>query len=404
MRNLKLQISLTVLLTLFLFLSAPSEALAVMQSLNGQTGQTQTFQNDSNVTISSSNNTHSIVWQGQLPVSRGGTGAGSFTSGSVLFSDGSTITQNNLKLFWDNTNGRLGIGTSSPTATLDVNGTAKVTSLTSTNDSTINGLTIGLGGGSAIYNTALGVEALLNNTGNESVAIGFSSLANNTGYHNTAIGSQVGGSGGSDNTIVGRRAGGPSTGGRTTAMGVQTLLFNTGAANTAIGAETMVYNTTGHDNVAIGPSALGSNTTGSLNVALGTASLLSVTGDGNIAVGYDAGRNQADGTTALTNSNTSIYLGLGSRGYDNNDTNSIVLGTTAIGAGANTTVIGNSSMADVYFGSSSANSNIHAKKLYLGSSSVPGCIVMGDTNGGVSYITLVNGVLTSSTTPPSACQ
>jgi len=37
----------------------------------------------------------------------------SLTSGSVLFSNGSTIAQNNNRLYWDNTNMRLGIGTQS---------------------------------------------------------------------------------------------------------------------------------------------------------------------------------------------------------------------------------------------------------------------------------------------------
>lgn len=44
----------------------------------------------------------------------------SLTSGSVLFSDGTTIAQDNANLFWDNTNNRLGIGTSSPANALDV--------------------------------------------------------------------------------------------------------------------------------------------------------------------------------------------------------------------------------------------------------------------------------------------
>lgn len=48
------------------------------------------------------------------------------TSGSVLFSDGTTIAQDNANLFWDNTNNRLGIGTATPANTLDVNGTARV--------------------------------------------------------------------------------------------------------------------------------------------------------------------------------------------------------------------------------------------------------------------------------------
>jgi predicted heme/steroid binding protein len=48
------------------------------------------------------------------------------TSGSVLFSNGTTIAQNNANLFWDNTNGRLGIGTNTPLYRIDINGTARV--------------------------------------------------------------------------------------------------------------------------------------------------------------------------------------------------------------------------------------------------------------------------------------
>jgi hypothetical protein len=44
----------------------------------------------------------------------------SLTSGSVLYSNGSTIAQDNSNFFWDATNHRLGIGTTSPAAALDV--------------------------------------------------------------------------------------------------------------------------------------------------------------------------------------------------------------------------------------------------------------------------------------------
>jgi hypothetical protein len=53
-----------------------------------------------------------------------------FTTGSVIFQgSGGTLTQNNSNLFWDNTNNRLGILTSSPSYGLDVNGDARATNL-----------------------------------------------------------------------------------------------------------------------------------------------------------------------------------------------------------------------------------------------------------------------------------
>lgn len=44
----------------------------------------------------------------------------SLTSGSVLFSNGTTIAQKNANFFWDNTNNRLGLGTTSPANSFDV--------------------------------------------------------------------------------------------------------------------------------------------------------------------------------------------------------------------------------------------------------------------------------------------
>lgn len=46
-------------------------------SLNGLTATAQTFQNDTNVTITSSGSVHTLGWSGQLSTSRGGTGLGS---------------------------------------------------------------------------------------------------------------------------------------------------------------------------------------------------------------------------------------------------------------------------------------------------------------------------------------
>lgn len=44
----------------------------------------------------------------------------SLTSGSVLFSDGTTIAQDNANLYWDDTNNRLALGTTAPQASLSV--------------------------------------------------------------------------------------------------------------------------------------------------------------------------------------------------------------------------------------------------------------------------------------------
>lgn len=46
----------------------------------------------------------------------------SLTSGSLLFSDGSTISQNNSNLYWNNESSSLGIGTNSPASRLHISG------------------------------------------------------------------------------------------------------------------------------------------------------------------------------------------------------------------------------------------------------------------------------------------
>jgi hypothetical protein len=59
---------------------------------------------------------------GTLAVARGGTGTTTqFTTGSVVFAGASGVyTQDNANLFWDDTNNRLGIGETSPQASLHI--------------------------------------------------------------------------------------------------------------------------------------------------------------------------------------------------------------------------------------------------------------------------------------------
>lgn len=54
------------------------------------------------------------------------------TLGSVLFAGvGGLVSRDNANFFWDDTNNRLGLGTAAPTTTLDVQGTARISGVTS---------------------------------------------------------------------------------------------------------------------------------------------------------------------------------------------------------------------------------------------------------------------------------
>ncbi len=63
-----------------------------------------------------------VLSVGSIGVTNGGTGTGTqFTQGSVVFAGASGVySQNNANLFWDNTNSRLGVGTTTPGTPLDV--------------------------------------------------------------------------------------------------------------------------------------------------------------------------------------------------------------------------------------------------------------------------------------------
>jgi len=162
-------------------------------------------------------------------------------------------------------------------------------------------------------------------------------------------------------TFVGQAAGGfDTTGYANSGFGTGALAKNTvGYNNSAFGAYSLAYNSRGLNNSAFGTSALSANTTGSRNTALGVSSMVAnLTGINNVAVGYfslygnttggnlvaigdSAGRYQANGSTALTAAQTSVYIGASARGYSNSDANSVVIaGLYGTGEGANTTVIG----------------------------------------------------------------
>jgi hypothetical protein len=143
--------------------------------------------------------------------------------------------------YTDATNSRVGVGTISPAAKLDVNGEAL-----------INGLTVGRGGSAVATNTALGASALTANTsGTINTAIGSSSgSAITTGAKNTILGSYTGNSNGLDirtksNNVVLSDGDGNPTNTRYYAGDVSTTAVDIAPSNSATGGLHFVsgYNT-----------------------------------------------------------------------------------------------------------------------------------------------------------------
>jgi hypothetical protein len=316
----------------------------------------------------------------------GSTAISSGTDGRVLFQNGGVLQQS-ANLFWDNTNSRLGIGTSSPAEKLHVIGNAIISGLgvgTSTiynNSININNEgTLRIGNGEFLSKQINNLsifqgKMIVANSGN--VGIGTTSPTARLhiaapGALSTDIAFRVRNSAntldiiraqGDGNVFVGLGAGNVNTGannsffgidaGRNnttgvnnTAIGESALRNNTtGGNNTANGLSALSSNTTGNSNIAIGWSALINNTTGNNNVAVGFVSLAFTSGSsGNTALGFRSGRYHGPGSiNNLTAASNSIFIGFDAAAAADNQTNQIVIGHNAIGLGSNTAVIGNSS-------------------------------------------------------------
>jgi formylglycine-generating enzyme required for sulfatase activity len=250
--------------------------------------------------------------------------------------------------FYISSGGYVGIGTTTPGAKLDVAGRIWQTG-------TGKSVFLGEGAGASDdlsdnLNTFVGYYAgNANTTGAENTAIGYSAgYSNATGSYNSFMGKYAGYSNttGSFNSFIGRDVGfSNTTGGNNSFMGESAGYSNTtGGNNSFMGSSAGYSNATGSYNSFMGKYAGYSNTTGGNNSAMGAYALeVNTTGSNNTAMGTDAGRYQTDGITALI-PNNSVYLGYGTRGYNNSDSNSIVIGYNAIGIGANSVVLGNDSI------------------------------------------------------------
>lgn len=232
---------------------------------------------------------------------------------------------------------------------------------------------------SGYENSALGYQALQNNTlGFGNLALGNEALnSNTTGVHNVAIGhnSMKDNVNGNFNTAVGFNALLSSVAGdRGVAIGADSQFYsrstttswintnvsigfaslkgspdldlNTGANNTAIGYNSMILNNQGSNNTSIGKDSLLKNTSGSNNVSIGVNTMeYNTTGEKNVAVGNYAGTYSASGDN-LTVTGESVFVGYNTRPQAENQTNQIVIGYNARGAGSNTVTLGNSDIIE----------------------------------------------------------
>lgn len=226
--------------------------------------------------------------------------------------------------------GKVGIGTSTPSEQLEITGNLKIPVTSSTGGTIYSGgdtLIHNFGGNNFFGGTSAGN---LEMTGSNNTGLGILALSGNTeGSNNTACGSYA---------LASNMAGNGNT-----AMGFGALNANTtGDLNTATGVNALSSNESGYYNTATGWGALYSNKTGFLNTAVGSHSLFyNDEGSRNTALGYRAGVGLPENANKTGSNNTFIgaFSGPGTTTQLDNATaigfsaevsssNSLVLGAT----------------------------------------------------------------------------
>jgi len=255
---------------------------------------------------------------------------GSGANGQATFWTGTSTVSGDNGFFWDNTNKRLGLGTTTPTHILE---TAQ--------DVKINSVIVGVGGGTPpLYNIKMGTTNLNNNTtGSYNIGIGIGSLAaNTTGSYNIAMG--LGAGGGStahgSNVFIGH---GVATIASPSSNAVIIGNFagsEGGIKSTIIGAGART-NTMGDSTTAIGYQA-GASSDGTNNMYFGYRSGYFTHGYNNILFGHDAAYSATQKDVF-----NSIIIGYSAQPLASGNKNQIVIGNNATGLGSYTTTIGNDS-------------------------------------------------------------
>jgi len=275
--------------------------------------------------------------------------------------------------------GNVGIGTTSPTSKLHVEGAAFINNgLLKIQDSSVTNYyesdqmnsygtyydwkfagsrvmrinsSGNVGIGTASPSAKLDVVGLANiNDGSENVMISSLNTSLSTAVWNTALGSYAGYS------------------------------LSTGSWNTAIGAGAMTYTTTGHSNVSVGYTSLYNVSSGAHNVGIGRNSLERLTtGNYNVAVGSLAARGTA-GSQSFSNTVAVGYEAL-----------------TVLTTGGNNTAIGYQSgysittgQQNVMLGYKAGYNETGSNKLYIANSDTTTPLIYGEFN---NEILNVNGKL-----------
>jgi hypothetical protein len=336
-----------------LMFGVPLFANAQMTSLNGQTGATQTFANDTNITISSSGDVHTLGWSGVLQPSRGGTGVdmSGFNTGSLLFFDGSDIAESS-NINWDDVNLALNLGGSILFGT-DPSATTRQIKVGDQTTSDVNGndieITPGKGNG-----IGSGGNLVLESAGTDS----------------------------------------GDSGGITLQAAPSNLLGHAGSVG-----------------IFAGDSYTGTDRAGDIGIATGNAAVDDSSG-GNLELvsGYALGTGEGGSVDIFSGSNLygsgnggTIQIKAGQSGATGGNAGDIIL-TAQTGYQQGGNIIfqaGGSSMGAPgtfsFFGQNPT--------LNIGSGGSPACIAMEDDDGGgITYVTAHRGVLSAATTKPSNCQ
>ncbi len=277
--------------------------------------------------------------QSWLLTGNAGTSAGTHFVGTTDNQALRFRTNNVVRMTITNSNGRVGIGTTSPLWKLDVrSGSISTDSVYRIRGNTvlsINGTSnafVGSGSGiantsgyyntgmgdntlrynNASFNTATGSQALFSNTtGNANTATGYVALYSNIGGHyNTANGyfAMHLNTAGSYNTATGMYALYANNDNYNSAHGNYSLYSNTsGSANTAAGYASLYTNSTGFANAAFGYNALYNNTS-SYNTALGHNALITnTTGSLNSSTGFSSLYGNTSGVQNTANGAFTLY-------------------------------------------------------------------------------------------------